>query len=203
MLTLKLWVKKEMVSRTIRHTSVAILPSNNAWCTISASEVPASVDREKIRRKQCSTLQLPKNLSADIDKVLPLHFTAFGRWCKNSKMLNLPIPFREAASAWCHRRKTVPVLHLSITVFKARQSMRCPSCLQRGEMAKCFKGTKCTHMERLRADPRSLCSAVLLVALFSTQTKVLPVVKHPPPPRGHLCVRKEFQPTLRHVRKFN
>lgn len=104
---------------------------------------------------KCSTLQLPKNLSADIDKVFPLHFTAFGRWCKNSRM---PTPFREAASAWWHTRKTVSVLPLNITVFKARQSMRCPSCLQRGEMTKCFNGTKCTHMERLRADPSTgLC----------------------------------------------
>lgn len=77
-----------MVSRTVRHTSVAILPSSNAWCTISASEVPASADGEQIGRKQCSTLRLPQDRNADTDKVSPHSSLGLEDAAKNSEMLN-------------------------------------------------------------------------------------------------------------------
>lgn len=39
-LTLKHWVKRERTSRTLRQTSVDMLPSNRAWWWISTSESP-------------------------------------------------------------------------------------------------------------------------------------------------------------------
>lgn len=105
-LTLKLWVKKEMVSRTVRHTSVAILPSSNAWCTISASEVPAPADRKKKNQEETVfSTPAPTRCKYWYRLVLPLHFPGVVRWGAHSKMLNLPAPFRECLSLMPTKKK--------------------------------------------------------------------------------------------------
>lgn len=70
------------------------------------------------------------------------------------------------------------VFLLNVTVFKARQRMRCPRCIHRGETARCFNGAKFTHVERLRAAPSPhLCiglnrppRAALLPALLTAHS---------------------------------
>lgn len=44
--TLKHWVKNDMVSSTVRETSVAVLPSRSAWWKMSASVVAEPRVRE-------------------------------------------------------------------------------------------------------------------------------------------------------------
>lgn len=163
-------MKKERVSRTVRHTSVAILPSSNAWCTISASEVPASVDREKIRRKQCSTFQLPKNLSADIDKVLsPCTSLRLGNDARTarcwicqlySEKLPQPDATPEKQYQYC------PLISLSL---KPDRAWGVQVVSRDGTW--CFNGTKCTLVERLRADPSTGLCAVQFSCLLCSLPK--------------------------------
>lgn len=87
-----------MVSRTVRHTSVAMLPSSKAWCTISASEVPASADGKEIGRKWCSALWLPPNLNADTDEDAPFPHP----WAMRSKRPMDAYSFQQANMAWAH-----------------------------------------------------------------------------------------------------